>query len=198
MSRICGITSRGPQTLCPQYLQYHLRTSLTTPCTPAVVPYQSIAPWYQIHASHSKRIFLLARYQRSHRKVVHTCDICQKCKITAVEKYGKIPLPKHTNLAPWEELHVDLIGPWDVRYNLTDSPGKTVIEKLHALTIIDKATAWPEFIAILNKTSQNIALLLMVNGCAATQDLPKSFTTMALSSPGRSFKSYSKAMASNL
>jgi hypothetical protein len=47
MSRICGITLRGPQTLCPQYLQYHLFTSLTTPCTPEVVPYQSTAPWYQ-------------------------------------------------------------------------------------------------------------------------------------------------------
>jgi len=35
-------------------------------------------------------------------KVIRTCDICQKCKITAVKKYGKIPLPKHTNLAPWK------------------------------------------------------------------------------------------------
>jgi hypothetical protein len=92
-------------------------------------------------------------------KVVHMCDICQKCKITAVKKYGKIFLPPHSKLAPWEEIHVDLIGPWDVHYNLTNAPGKTIVEKIHALTIIDKATGWLEFITIQNKTSQHIVLL---------------------------------------
>jgi hypothetical protein len=91
--------------------------------------------------------------------LVRKCDTCQKCKITAVKKYGKIPLPVHRHLQPWEEVHIDLIGPWDVRYNSTSVPGKTTIEKVHALTSIDKATGWPEFIAIKNKTSQHIALL---------------------------------------
>ncbi len=76
-----------------------------------------------------------------------------------MKKYGKIPLPTHRNLAPWEEIHVDLIGPWDVRYNSTLIPGKTTVEKIQALTIIDKATGWPEFVAIKNKTSQHITLL---------------------------------------
>jgi len=53
---------------------------------------------------------------------------------------------------------VDLIGPWDVRYNSTSVPGKSTIEKIHALTSIDKATGWPEFIAIKNKSSHHIAL----------------------------------------
>jgi hypothetical protein len=60
---------------------------------------------------------------------------------------------------PWEEVHVDLIGPWDVRYNSTAIPGKTTVEKIQALTIMDKATGWPEFVAIKNKTSYHIALL---------------------------------------
>jgi hypothetical protein len=38
-------------------------------------------------------------------------------------------------------------------------PGRSTIEKIHALTSIDKATGWPEFIAIRNKTSHHIALL---------------------------------------
>jgi hypothetical protein len=92
-------------------------------------------------------------------KLVRTCDICQQCKITAVKKYGKIPLPLHNKLLPWEEVHVDLIGPWDVRYNSTAIPGKTTVEKIQALTIMDKATGWPEFVAIKNKTSYHIALL---------------------------------------
>jgi len=93
------------------------------------------------------------------KELVRTCATCQKCKLTAVKKYGKIPLPTHQNVAAWEEVHVDLIGPWDVRYNSSSMPGRSTIEKIHALTSIDKATGWPEFIAIQNKTSHHIALL---------------------------------------
>jgi hypothetical protein len=45
----------------------------------------------------------------------------------------------------------------DVQY--TSDPGKTIIEKIQALTIINKATGWSEFVAIKNKSSQHIALL---------------------------------------
>jgi hypothetical protein len=89
--------------------------------------------------------------------LVRACATCQQCKITAVKKYGKIPLPTHHKLAPWEQVHVDLIGPWDVKYNSTSVPGKSTIEKIQALTIMDKATGWPEFVAIRNKTSLHIA-----------------------------------------
>jgi hypothetical protein len=90
---------------------------------------------------------------------VCTCNTCQKCKLTAVKKYGKIPLPMTSKLAPWEEVHIDLIGPWDVCYNLTAAPGKSTIEKIHALTTIEKATGWLEFTAILNKTSYHVSIL---------------------------------------
>ena len=91
--------------------------------------------------------------------LVRTCDTCQKCKLTAVKRYGKIPLPVTSTLAPWEEVHVDLIGPRDVQYNSTAVPGRSTVEKIHALTAIDKATGWPEFTAILNKTSYHISIL---------------------------------------
>jgi hypothetical protein len=83
------------------------------------------------------------------RCLVRTCAVvCQKCKITTVKNYGKIPLPTHHKLEPWEEIHVDLISPWDVRFNSTNIPGKSTIEKIHAMTVIDKTTGLPEFIAI--------------------------------------------------
>jgi hypothetical protein len=90
--------------------------------------------------------------------VIRACAVCQKCKITAVKKYGKIPLPTHRHYKPWEEIYVDLIGPWDVRYNSSSVPGKTTVEKIQALTIIDKATGWPEFVALRNKTSYHVAI----------------------------------------
>jgi hypothetical protein len=80
--------------------------------------------------------------------LVHTCATCQKCKLTAVKKYGKISLPTNQHIGAWEEVHVDLIGPWDVRYNSSGIPGHSTIEKIHAL----------EFVAIQNKTSHHVAL----------------------------------------
>jgi len=80
-------------------------------------------------------------------------------QIDSSKKYGKIPLPSISDLKPWEEIHVDLIGPWDVHYNSTSIPGKGTVEKIRALTMIDKATGWREFAAIIHKTSYHIAIL---------------------------------------
>ncbi len=90
---------------------------------------------------------------------VKTCAVCQEYKITATKKYGKIPLPRSITIKPWEEVHVDMIGPWTVQFTLTNQPGTTKLEQLLALTIIDKGTGWPEFVATQSKTSQQIAIL---------------------------------------
>jgi hypothetical protein len=78
---------------------------------------------------------------------VKNCTACQSYKITAVKKYGKIPLPRSLTIKLWEEVHVDMIGPWTVHFELSDQPGKNMVQQLQALTIIDKGTGWPEFIA---------------------------------------------------
>jgi transposase InsO family protein len=90
---------------------------------------------------------------------VKNCTVCQSYKITAVKKYGKIPLPKSTTIKPWEEVHVDMVGPWTVHFELTNQPGKIVVQQLQALTIIDKGTGWPEFVATQSKSSQQVAIL---------------------------------------
>lgn len=68
-------------------------------------------------------------------------------------------MPVSTTISLWEEVHVDLISPWDVHYKSSSVPGKGTIQKIEALTIIDKTTGWREFIAIQNKTSYHIAIL---------------------------------------
>jgi hypothetical protein len=127
----------------------------------------AILQWYHTNLQHPgikrmqctvKETFYWPGIDATIDTLVRACATCQQCKITAVKKYGKIPLPTHRKLTPWEQVHVDLIGPWDVRYNSTSVPGKSTIEKIQALTIMDKATGWPEFVAIRNKTSQHIAL----------------------------------------
>jgi hypothetical protein len=52
-----------------------------------------------------------------------------------------------------------LIGPWKVWFNSSTIPGKSTTEYIQVLTIMDKATGWPEFVAIRNKTSCHILLL---------------------------------------
>jgi hypothetical protein len=80
------------------------------------------------------------RIDQDIRAYIKKCSICQTYKITAVKKYGKIPLPRSPTIKPWEEVHVDMIGPWMVNFELTDQPGTTIVQQLQALTIIDKGT----------------------------------------------------------
>ena len=89
---------------------------------------------------------------------VSRCLTCQKCKITGVKQYGKIPLPQKSEaeVAPWHTVHVDLIGPWAVRFNMM---GKIITKDIEALTMVDKATTWPEIIMIKNKTSKHVSEL---------------------------------------
>jgi hypothetical protein len=82
-----------------------------------------------------------------------------KEEITAVKHYGKIPLPTAQYVKPWEEVHLDLIGPWKVRFNSTAVLGKSTTKNIQALTVMDIATTCPEFVAIKNKTSHHIATL---------------------------------------
>ena len=52
-------------------------------------------------------------------------------------------------IAPWEEVAIDLIGPWQVKVN-----GRKV--EFHALTCIDTASNLVELIRIDNKTSSHV------------------------------------------
>ena len=52
-------------------------------------------------------------------------------------------------LAPWEEVHVDLVGPWKVQVDNTELEFK-------ALTCIDPVTNLTELIRINNKTSAHV------------------------------------------
>ena len=78
------------------------------------------------------------------------CKTCKKCQLTKKrqQKYGKLPV-KDTEAKPWNEVHVDLIGPWTVTAN-----GQK--HQLNALTIIDPANYWFEIEAIKEKTPDAI------------------------------------------
>ena len=63
--------------------------------------------------------------------------------------YGKLP-PRHAALAPWNEVCIDLIGPWEIVVNGN-------ICEFRALTCTDQVTNIVELIRITNKTMAHVA-----------------------------------------
>ena len=77
------------------------------------------------------------------RKHVKTCERCQLGK-RRKRKYGHLP-PKVAQVIPWNQVCVDLIGPYTIKAN-----DKTIMDFM-CLTIIDPATSWFEIVELPNK-----------------------------------------------
>ena len=82
---------------------------------------------------------------------VSTCDSCQRNKLPG-PGYGLLP-PCDDLGTPFEEVAVDLIGPWDITI---PQLGKITFE---ALTVIDTTTTLCELQCIEAHTSEHIAVL---------------------------------------
>jgi hypothetical protein len=67
----------------------------------------------------------------------YRCDACQRNKTLGAD-YGELP-PREAPLVPWEELAVDLIGPWTIVI-----AGQEIT--LNALTCIDPVTNLVELV----------------------------------------------------
>ena len=71
------------------------------------------------------------------------------------KKYGLLP-EKEAETIPWEELFVDLIGP----YKITNTNNNNQELYLWFITMIEPATGWHEIKEIKNKEAINIANLV--------------------------------------
>ena len=96
------------------------------------------------------------------KQVVLSCDSCQRNKNPGPGQ-GFLP-PRQDVGLPWEEVAVDLIGPW--RINVPDG---TV--EFFALTIIDTTTTLSKIVWIENKSSQHVAMQFE-NVCIACYPRP--------------------------
>ena len=84
-------------------------------------------------------------------ELVKSCDACQRFKLPG-KGYGKLP-PREPQLVPWEEIAVDLIGPWTIKVN-----ERPIVFK--ALTIIDTTTNLAELIRVMSKHAAHVGLQL--------------------------------------
>jgi hypothetical protein len=92
------------------------------------------------------------------QKLVSTCNNCQHYKRQR-KHYGHLPVKNQPALHPWSEVHVDLIGPWQIpkRPNTSITISQTSPLKLIALTMIDPTTNYIELMAISDKESLTVA-----------------------------------------
>ena len=84
-------------------------------------------------------------------QIIKVCDACQRYKLPG-KGYGELP-SKEPHLAPWQQIAVDLIGPWAITINK-----QRIVFK--ALTIIDTVTNLAELIRITSKSSAHVGLQL--------------------------------------
>jgi hypothetical protein len=75
------------------------------------------------------------------------CKDCQKHKL-ACRGYSLLP-KREVRIAPWEEVAINLIGPWKVKVNGQQN-------EFNALTCIDTASNLDKLIRVDNKKAEHI------------------------------------------
>ena len=112
-----------------------------------------LVQWYHAATIHAEGMDRLEASIRRHfyhpqlrveiRTVVRSCDTCQKMK-RGGRQFGELA-PRKALAVPWQEIHVDTIGPWTIKLR-----GQKIT--FMALTIIDPVTNLQEN-PIENKTA---------------------------------------------
>ena len=119
---------------------------------------QQIIEWYHEALFHCGAGRLLAtigmhfHHPRLNRTVLDVCNYCDACQRNNLVRkhYGHLPA-RIAHAIPWQEVHIDLIGPWKVKFQAD-------VYSFYALTCIDPATGFPEAERIANKTALHVGL----------------------------------------
>jgi hypothetical protein len=109
------------------------------------------------------------------KKFAKHCKICQRFK-RKNKRYGKLPPKEIEQMTPWHTVHIDLIGPYNIKTK-QHAPGGEINDvelQLTCMTFIDPATGWFEITQVpvfniedvnnnnveyINKTSARISQL---------------------------------------
>ena len=112
-----------------------------------------LVQWYHVSLNHVgmtllentiKQIFFHPQLRESIERLVGQCDACQRLK-TGSRQYGELPA-RDVLVAPWHDVHLDLIGPWKMTVHGVDL-------YFNALTAIDPVTNLVEIYRLQEKTA---------------------------------------------
>eukprot|EP00957_Ditylum_brightwellii_P152612 11616787-Ditylum_brightwellii.AAC.1 len=121
-----------------------------------------IVEWYHINLTHPGKthtymtvgqIFFAFGLKALVQACVTSCTACQKGK-HSMKKNGKIPPPSDFHPKSWGVMQVNLFGPWKVK--IKNRRAATI----HTICMIAACTRWVELHPIINKTSENISLIV--------------------------------------
>ena len=126
---------------------------------------QPTIEWYHTILGHpgSKRLRMALECRYYHMELRrhvdrYNCDACRRHKLDG-PGWGLLP-ERDMKEMPFEEVAVDLIGPWTIKINGED-------QAFSALTIVDVDTNLPEAVRIENKTAQYISQMFENVWCVA-------------------------------
>ncbi|GKY96404.1 hypothetical protein MPSEU_000599900 [Mayamaea pseudoterrestris] len=131
-------------------------------CIPSAILDRLIL-WYHLSMAHAgmtrlttsiKQHFYHPKLKQRVEHLVGACDTCQRNK-GGSRQYGELPA-RDVRVAPWYEVHVDLIGPWKVSVNGIDC-------YFRALTMIDPVTNLVEIVRYQDKSAYHIGRLFEDN-----------------------------------
>ena len=126
---------------------------------------KDVIDWFHINLMHPvesrlaetiRQTFYVRALDKLVKRHVTKCQICQESKVTAVQPVGKVPMWSERSSTPFDAVQVDCCGPWKIGVQCK-RPKKTVTRKVHAVTIIDDAMAWPEVVQLEAKTAYHLA-----------------------------------------
>jgi hypothetical protein len=150
------------------------RTPIVYLCDKNVVPQslqRQIVDWCHTMLAHPgktrtiktiKQHFHWQTLSQDVQQFVQTCQTCQHYKRQR-KNYGHLPTKIQHDIEPWNEVHVDLIGPWMIPQrpsknpNLSAKPDVKQPLQILALTMIDPSTHLLELIVVSDKESRTVA-----------------------------------------
>ena len=122
----------------------------------------------KLHSAISKHFYFRSMRDTINR-FVKSCDICQRVK-GPFPHLGHLSV-KQTEVNPWDEVQIDLVGPWTFQI-----PPKWSVSVL-VLTSIDPFSGLCDACRLENKTSSHVANKLILFGWPVTIAPFVAFTT---------------------